>query len=293
VAIPRTQIERPLPWLWMALAAGTALVALLVAYMLMRLLNRPLRQLAGAAASVGRGQYPQPLQADGPDEIRALGGAFNQMLSDLKRTDAERAVLLAGVSHDLRTPLARMRLGVELLHGEAELKTDMSKDIEEMDAIVNQFLDFARGAGDERTRIGDLSTLLREVCDSYARRGTALKLELGAIAPLALRPIAFKRALTNLIDNAIKYGGGEIEVRAGQLDGSVGISVLDRGPGIPAAEIERMVRPFTRLESARTGAGGAGLGLAIVDRIAQLHGGKLTLLPRASGGLEARIELPR
>jgi two-component system, OmpR family, osmolarity sensor histidine kinase EnvZ len=292
VSIPRKEIERPLPWLWIASATASALSAILLAYVLVRRLNRPLAQLSAAAASLGRGQYPRPIESSGPAEIQTLGHAFNQMLSDLKRADAERAVLLAGVSHDLRTPLTRMRLGIELLQGDGELKVDLGRDIDEMEAIVSQFLAFARGESDEPPLSGDLNALVREVCEGYVRRGVNLQLERAGVTTLQFRPIALKRALGNLIDNALKYGGGDITVTTTSAGARATISVLDRGPGIPADQVERMLRPFTRLESARTGATGAGLGLAIVERVAALHGGRLDLSARDGGGLAARIELP-
>jgi two-component system osmolarity sensor histidine kinase EnvZ len=230
----------------------------------------------------------------GPVEIRTLASAFNQMASDLKRLDEERAFLLAGVSHDLRTPLSRIRLGLEMLdeRGEASLKADMVQDIEDIDAAISQFLDFARLA-DAETIVadGDLNALVRSVVTRYERSGRNVALQLSPLPPLALRPVAIQRLIANLIDNALRHSGTAVEVRTAAEGTVAAVEVLDRGPGIPRDQAAHMLQPFTRLETARTGPG-TGLGLAIVNRIARMHGGEVHLLPREGGGLRARVELP-
>lgn len=264
-------------------------------YLLMVRVNRPLRALAGAAAEIGAGKTPPPVDEKGPSEIRALSHAFNQMNADLQQIDSNRAMLLAGISHDLRTPLSRLRLGVEMLGsaGDGALKDGMIHDIEDIDAIINQFLDFAREGGNEPSHEGeDLNQIVHSVCERYSRSGRPIRTRLGALPPLTLKPTATQRIITNLVDNAVRYGGGDVEVATERVGDRAVVRVLDRGPGIPESEIARVMQPFTRLEAARSGAKGSGLGLAIVERAARMHGGKVSLLRREGGGLEARIEFP-
>lgn len=294
VMLPRARLERNEPLRWVGWGAFVLLLALAGAYLVVARINRPLRELTRAAAQVGQGRIPPPVEESGPAEIRTLAGAFNQMATDLKRLDDERALLLAGVSHDLRTPLSRIRLGLEMLDekGEAGLKEGIERDIEDIDAAIGQFLDFARVTDTEpETAEGDLNALVRSVAERYARLHKTVTIQLAAVPPLPLRPLAIQRLLDNLIENALRHGGGAVEIATGRSDAGAFVEVLDRGPGIPPGEIDRMLRPFTRLDAARGGAG-TGLGLAIVERIARAHGGTVRLLPREGGGLRARVELP-
>ena len=169
----------------------------------------------------------------------------------------------------------------------------MIHDIEDMDAIINQFLDFAREGGNEPSRAGeDLNQIVSNVCDRFSRTGQEIRMRLGDLPPLSLKPTATQRMVTNLVDNAMRYGGGEVEVRTEHVGACAVMRVLDRGPGIPDNEFSRVMQPFTRLEASRAGGKGSGLGLAIVERAARMHGGNVKLLGREGGGLEARIELP-
>jgi two-component system osmolarity sensor histidine kinase EnvZ len=214
--------------------------------------------------------------------------------SDLKRLDEERALLLAGVSHDLRTPLSRIRLGVEMMDdkGDDALRTGMIQDIADIDAAINQFLDFARiTEGEAAMPDGDLNAIVREVCERYVRSGKDVTTQYETLPPLKLRPLAAHRLIANLVDNGLRHGNSHVEVSTAKQGGAAVLEVLDRGPGIPPDQAERMLQPFTRMNSARSDAG-TGLGLAIVDRIARLHGGRVQLLPRDGGGLRVRVELP-
>jgi two-component system osmolarity sensor histidine kinase EnvZ len=216
------------------------------------------------------------------------------MAADLARLDADRALLLAGVSHDLRTPLARLRLGLEMVGAsDPKLKANMVQDVEDMDAAIGQFFDFARDENKEpATADADLNAIVRRAAARRTPAGHAPpQLDLGVVPPLALRSVAIERLVGNLIENAVRHGGEEVSIRTRAEGNEVVLSVLDRGPGIPPREVERLMQPFTRLDVAR-GTPGAGLGLAIVDRIARLHGGRVELLPRAGGGTEARVALP-
>jgi two-component system, OmpR family, osmolarity sensor histidine kinase EnvZ len=267
-------------------------VLLASAYAFARYLARPLRELSAAVASVGVGRPPPPLPEMGPSEIVALNRGFNQMLANLRQMEQDRAVLLAGVSHDLRTPLARLRLGTEVGGLDENTRQGMVEDIEEMDKIINQFLDFARDEHDSSREACDLNELLAGLVERYRRAGRELRFSPGALPALALRPTACSRLAANLIDNALRYGAPPVEVATRREGASIILEVSDCGPGIAPEQIERLKRPFTRGDPARSGAPGAGLGLAIVERIARLHGGALELLPRTGGGLIARVTLP-
>jgi len=294
VMLPRARLEATHPLRWIGWGVVVLILALTGAYLAVARINRPLRALTRAAAQMGQGRVPPPVEVTGPVEISTLASAFNKMAADIKRLDDERALLLAGVSHDLRTPLSRIRIGLEMLHepGNGSLKADMVQDIEDIDAAIRQFLDFARLADTEAAVAeGDLNALVRDLAGRYARAGHDLALQLSPVPALPLRPAAIQRLMSNLIDNALRHSGTTVDIKTGVAGGLAVIEVLDRGPGIPPDQAERMLQPFTRLEGARTGPG-TGLGLAIVDRIARMHGGSVRLLPRDGGGLQARVELP-
>jgi two-component system osmolarity sensor histidine kinase EnvZ len=291
--MPRARLERPFPWGWFAWGAVLLAFAVAGAYLVVRRVNQPLKALAEAAESIGRGETPPRIEEAGPTEIRGVARSFNAMSDGLKRLESDRALLLAGVSHDLRTPLARLRLGVELTpDADPKLKSEMCSDIEAMDAIIGQFLDFVKLDAAESPRPdADLNALLQKAVDDSARDGEAPTLSLSPLPPMPLRAVAIQRLVSNLLANARRHGRPPVELRTRRERGSAVLSVLDRGPGIPASEAARMLQPLTRLDSAR-GSGGSGLGLAIADRVARLHGGRVELLPREGGGLEARVTLP-
>jgi two-component system, OmpR family, osmolarity sensor histidine kinase EnvZ len=290
--IPRGRIERQIALRWLGWGALALALSLFAAYFLVSRLNRPLRALAQAAGAIGEGKTPEPLSEAGPDEIRTLSRAFNQMSRDLARLDEDRALILAGVSHDLRTPLSRLRLGLEMSGADSQLKDGMTSDIEEMDRIINQFLDFARTDGGEVPRGADLATIAADVAEHYHRHGRSVATDLAAVPELQLQAMAMRRVVLNLVDNALRYGEKDVGIVVRAEDHSVVLEVADRGPGIPPSEAERLKQPFTRLEVARSDKGGAGLGLAIADRVVRAHGGALALLPRPGGGLIAEIRIP-
>lgn len=290
--LPRERAERNMAGQWLGWGAVSLVLALAAAWLLVSRINRPLKAMTGAARAVGRGERPPSLAESGAEEVRLLARAMNQMNADLERLEADRAEVLAGISHDLRTPLARLRLAVEMGVEDSSLQQGMSDDIGQMDDIIGQFLDYARGEEQEATERLDAGELLYSVASRYAARGQPLALAVQPLPALPLRPRALERAVVNLIDNALKYGGKEVTLAAQSTGGNVILEVLDRGPGIPLAEVERLKRPFTRREAARSDTTGTGLGLAIVERIARLHGGCLDLLPREGGGLIARLTLP-
>jgi len=294
VAFPRNRVDRDntdalLYWMFAGVAIAIAATAL-IAWRL----NRPLAGLAKAAEDLGRGGDPPPIPESGPSEIRAVAQAFNRMKESLKKEERERTTFLAGVSHDLRTPLARLRLDVEMLDGRVDPATQkgMVADIEDMNAIIDQFIDFARSEATEAYAPVNLSSLARDCAERAARAGAAVKCELADTPVLMLRPLAAQRLVDNLIQNAIRHGGGEVLVRTATAAREVALAVLDRGPGIPAHEVARLKEPFTRRDEARSGRSGAGLGLAIVARIAKAHGARFDLAPREGGGLAATVTFP-
>jgi len=294
VAMPRVPIERTLPKQLIAWVGASLVLALFGAWFIAWRINRPLKALAANAQSIGRGGQPAPLAEYGAEEIRSLIRSFNRMNQDLAQLNQERTVMLAGISHDLRTPLARLRLAVEMQEGKTDEKqrAGMVQDIADLDAIIGQFLAFARGAENETSVAGDLNQLITETRERYARSGQQLKLELGALPSLSLRPLAMQRLIANLVDNALRHGGDDITISTEHSGNEICLSVLDRGPGIAPEQAASALQPFSRLNAARSGHAGAGLGLAIVDQIARMHGGKVELLPRAGGGLEVRVSLP-
>ena len=290
VMLPRERFEPEFGVQWLGGGLALLVLALVGASMIASNLSRPLGAIAAAAGEVGRGQAPAPLAESGPREMRTVSRAFNRMAGDLAAMERERAMVLAGISHDLRTPLSRLRLALEMSGADKASAEGMGADMEEIDKVIAQFLAFARGE-DEAQTVGDLDSLIREVAEGYQKREQAVSFQPAGIAPLRFAPLAISRAVSNLVDNAIRYAPGPIEIQACESPGRVVIEVLDHGPGVPASEAERLKRPFTRLDESRGGLGGAGLGLAIVDRIARAHGGSLELAAREGGGLVARLEL--
>lgn len=291
VRIPRERLERRIAVRWFAWGVLALALALVAAYFIVSRVSRPLRSLASAAGEIGRGLTPQPVPEDGAEELRTLARAFNQMSQDLTRLERERAEILAGVSHDLRTPLARLRLGIEMSGQDEGLREGMQVDIEEMDRIIGQFLDYAKLNGSEEAQQTDLARLVDEVAERYRKLGSPISAQ---TEPLSLnaRPLMLRRAVANLIDNALRHAGSAVEVALRRQDGEAVIEVMDRGPGIPEEHRERLKQPFTRLDSSRGDSGGSGLGLAIVDRVVLTHGGRFELAAREGGGLAARLYLP-
>lgn len=291
VVMPRVKADDALPWQWLGWGGVVALLSLLGAWALVARINRPLTEVARAATVIGRGGTAPFVAERGPSETRALARAVNQMAQDLTAQERDRSLLLAGVSHDLRTPLARLRLGIELNCRDDAEREAMAADLESMDRTIGQFLDFARP---EKTDVApaDVNAIATELVQQFAARGVAVTAELAPLPPVAVWPDALRRAVLNLLENAAAYGGGDVTLRTARVADDLVISVLDRGPGIPEAALEAVKRPFHRLDAARGNAGGSGLGLAIVERIARLHGGSLSLANRQGGGLEARLTIP-
>lgn len=294
VVIPKLHVERRFPWQWLGWGALVLMLSLAGAYFIAARINRPLHLLMNAADRLRNGELPEKLPEGSFDELREVNNTFNEMAASLAELDAERTLILAGVSHDIRTPLARLRLSVEMLPDDscASLKSGMVQDIADMDNIIHQFLDFVKGVEGEPTQLIDINTLLQAVHDRQSRAGRDLVVQLAPTYVVPIRPLAMQRLLDNLVGNAYAYGHGNVRIASKLTTEYIVISVFDNGPGIPETHVEKLLRPFERLDTARSNAGGSGLGLAIADRIAKLHKGKLELINRPEGGLEARLSIP-
>ncbi len=295
VTIPSARLMKQPAFEWVAWGIAVLFVALIGAFLLASRLSIPLRHLTHAAQMVGSGKTP-PIQPEtGPVEIALVARAFNQMTGDLARAEADRELILASVSHDLRTPLARLRLGVEMSGAPAPEVSAMVADIEEMDRIIGQFLDYGREKAQNTLEEVELSELVEKTIEPYRLRGSKINFTAPGQIFVQGAELSLRRALANLIDNALRYAGAneplDIDVFV-ENNEEVVIQVADRGPGIPESQIERLKRPFTRLESARSNTKGAGLGLAIVERALRNQDGRLEFDQRPGGGLIARIHLP-
>ncbi len=296
--LDRDRVEGSSGVQWVGWGAVTLLLSLLGAMMISGLINQPLARLTAATRAIANGQRPAPLPERGPTEIRETNHSFNQMVDDLDRVESDRAVVLAGISHDLRTPLARMQLEVEMAGLQEDARKGMQSDLEQMDAIIGQFLDYARPTDSAQFVQIDMSALMKQTAQEIARLPDVLiNMAIEENATIFGNPTDITRIVNNLIENARRYGkkGDDNHVDidlACRIDGDkVIVEIADHGTGVPGVEIERLLRPFTRLDQARGQANGAGLGLAIVDRIVKRHGGKLHLSNRNDGGLVVQITL--
>lgn len=274
--------------MWMV---GSSLILFAVAVVFMRNQIRPIRRLAAAADSFGKGSDAPGFKPEGAVEVRLAASAFIRMRDRIQRQVSQRTEMLAGVSHDLRTPLTRMRLQLAMMPGGEDAEA-LRQDIAEMEQMLEGYLAFARGEGTEQAQPIDLDRLLREVTSDARRGGQRIVLRAEEPMTVVLRPNAFKRALTNLVQNACRYGKS-VEVSARQLEGQVEITIDDDGPGIPPEKRAEVFKPFFRLEGSRNPmTGGVGLGLTIARDIVLGHGGELILGDAPQGGLRATVLIP-
>jgi signal transduction histidine kinase len=271
----------------------TLIMVTAVVMIAVRQVTRPLQQLAAAADTLGNDLDAPPLTENGPTETRRAAQAFNRMQARIKRLVDERASALAAVSHDLRTPLTRLRLRAELVTDD-RLRDQMAADLDSMAAMIDATLDYLRGLQDsEALRPIDMNALLQSLAEDAAVLGKTISVEGLAQAPYYGRLSGLRRALQNLIDNAIKYGHGA-QLRIEDAADALRLVVEDEGPGIAPAELTRVTEPYYRPDASRSReTGGVGLGLSIVSDIALMHGGQLLLANRPQGGLSATLILPR
>ncbi len=268
----------------LGIMSATFMLALAGAVLIQRRINRPLRQLVAATKQVGEGQPPHGLPERAPTEIASLVEGFQHMSHRLSQHEKEREVMLAGVSHDVRTPLTKISLGLAMINpraGEEDLIAGMERQVASIDAIVGQFIDFARLGGGETLQRLHVDDFVRQWFRGHAGDVKEMSVRLDADCQAWISPVALRRALDNLVQNAQRYAPGPLSIETRVVRDEVEILVVDCGPGVPAAELARVREPFQRLDEARAGHPGAGLGLAIVERVAALHRGRVHYFSRA------------
>ena len=289
--VPLSRLFSSSTYVFILYMVGTSLVLFAVATVFMRNQVRPLGRLASAADLFGKGLDVPDFKLQGATEVRQAAVAFNRMRARIQRQIIQRTEMLAGVSHDLRTPLTRMKLQLAMLVDGPEIE-ELRGDVAEMERMVEGYLAFARGEGTEKPAETDLGTLLRDVVGDARRSGTAVDLHVEDRLVALVRPNALRRCLANLISNAARFAS-QVWIRAGQVGDTIEITVDDDGPGIPEGQREEVFRPFFRLEGSRNPlTGGIGLGLTIARDVVRSHGGELVLLDAPTGGVRARLSLP-
>jgi signal transduction histidine kinase len=257
-----------------------------------RRVARPLSQLAASASAAARGGAASRVPEEGPDDVQRAARAFNAMTDQVRRTLESQRQLLSAVGHDLRTPITAMRINSEFIEDE-ELRERIQKNLEELQELTEAVLSAARGAGGEPMRKIDLAALIDSLCTDLEELGKPVSWEARDAAPVNCRPNEIRRAVRNLIENAVAYGN-KAEVRLDATNGRYDVIVEDEGPGIPEADRQRVFEPFVRLEASRsTETGGSGLGLTLVKAIAEGHGGAIAFENKPERGLRARLSLPR
>lgn len=278
------------PFIIIAWIIGVPLMAITAIVILVRQLNRPLKRLELAALRVAKGQHSTMLETRrGPSEIRAVNAAFNQMTYDIQQATKDRTVMLAGISHDLRTPLTRLRLTAEIM-ADKDLAEGMILDIQDMDEILEQFISFMRDGSDEALELIDINHILSEVAAQFATQ-TEIEFHPEPLPEVLIRRLAVKRMVGNLVNNALRYGQAPIVLSAMEGRQQLIIRVRDHGHGVVESQIPDLLQPFVRGDSART-TQGTGLGLAIVSRIVKMHKGTLDIRNHPEGGLEVSVSLP-
>ena len=289
VEAPRKRLYATTIYLFVLWVVGSALLLFAVAAMFLRIQVRAIRRLAEAAEAFGMGRDRGPIKPEGATEVRQVAAAFNRMQERIRRFLSQRTEMLAGVSHDLRTPLTRLRLALAVLPPHPDMRqdvADMTADVEEMERMVGGYLAFARGEGSEQAQPVDLTALLEDVASAARRAGAQVELDGPAELTLNLRPDAARRAVTNLVDNARRHAR-QVRLSVEPQERGVQVIVDDDGPGIAPERRESVFRPF------ESGAlGGTGLGLTIARDIVRAHGGDIVLGDSPLGGLRARMRLP-
>ncbi|MCH2086707.1 MULTISPECIES: two-component system sensor histidine kinase EnvZ [Pseudoalteromonas] len=270
-------------------------LSVLGGWLFARHLNRPLKALQQAAVKVGVGDFSTKLEEQGSTEVIEVTRAFNQMSRGIAALENDRRLLMAGVSHDLRTPLTRIRLATEMMSDDEDyLREGIIHDIEDMNAIIDQFIEYLRHHKREELELEDLNAIVSEVVEAEQKHHRTITFkENPSLSEVPVSMVAIKRVVTNMIENAIRYSDGDIEVetRVSSNKKFAIVVVNDHGPGIPESELETVFEPFKQGDAAR-GSEGSGLGLAIIKRIVDMHGGRVQLLNRPEGGLSAQIYLP-
>jgi len=291
VMLPVSSAITHLSWSVIAQLLTLAAFPALGAWLIQRHTAGRLQRLARAAATMESGAWPEPVPVDGPLELATVADTFNRMVTSLAEMDATRAEMLAGISHDIRTPLTKLRMAIAAPESFDAPSASAERFVAEIDAIVEQFIDFARGWDSEPSAPGDLTELVRQLAADYVGLGYTFKLSLTPLPAVMFRPIGIQRLLMNLMHNAVTYGQVGLAVQSWVETGYVALSIEDAGPGVPEAQLPILKRPFIRGPQSNQPPG-TGLGLAIAERIARQHGGRLDLSLRAGGGLAVALRLP-
>ena len=291
VFVSRERLFSSTTYIFVMWMVGTSMVLFAIASIFMRNQVRPIRRLAAAAAGFGKGRDVPDIKPEGATEIRTAAAAFNLMRERIQRSIVQRTEMLAGVSHDLRTPLTRMKLQLAML-GDGEEIAALKADLAEMENMVEEYLAFARGEGTEAVVDADIRELLDDVVAGARREGASIDIDSDPALVVPVRPNAFRRCVTNLVANAMVHAD-HVAVRASRDGDAIEVTIDDDGPGIPSEEREEVFKPFYRLDSARNlDAGGTGLGLTIARDVMRGHGGDLRLEKAPAGGVRARLRLP-
>lgn len=288
---------------WLGWASVVGVLSLLGAAFISSLINLPLARLTAAARVIAKGERPAPLPEKGSQEIIEANRSFNQMVDDLAQVEKDRAVILAGISHDLRTPLARMQLELEMANLSTDAREGMQSDIAQMDAIIGQFLDYAKPTEAASFVPVDLSALLADSAQNAIRiPSLRVTYDLDDGVQVMGNETDLRRVVSNVVENARRYGRTpgldiveidfSLHVRATPQGRRAVVEIADHGPGVPDDQINQLLKPFTRLDTARGQANGAGLGLAIVERVVSRHNAELTVRNREGGGLLVQLALP-
>jgi two-component system osmolarity sensor histidine kinase EnvZ len=296
IGFPKERLNVDPPRMLLLALLATVILTLFTALILARRITRPLAHFSRAAQRIGEGNLPESFPETGIRELSGLAAAFNQMALQVRELLANRTTMLAGISHDLRTPLARMRLAIEMLPEgtDPKLVARLQHDVDEMNQLIGEFLALSRELQKETPQQIDIDELLQELADNARDAGAQVEYEPSGSTPVTVGALSLRRVLTNLVGNAARYGGGTLTIARDIAEKEIVIRVMDRGPGIPAHELENVFRPFYRLETSRSNAtGGSGLGLAIARQLADTNGWKIELLARPGGGTEARLTIPQ
>jgi two-component system osmolarity sensor histidine kinase EnvZ len=298
IGFPHDHVGARPPTALFMLIAGAGIITLITSLLLVRRLTRPLARLARATSRFGRGERPESLPEEGPEELMLLARNFNRMTDQIRQLLTNRTTLLGGISHDLRTPIAQLQLAIELLHDDKDqaLLDGMRRDLKQMDQLIGRTLELARGledSGREREE-RDLAALVAETLSHFTHREKTIDWSAPPPCIRPISPVALHRVLANLLENALRYGGDQpLVVQLQCRENAAQIDILDRGPGIPEEQLEAVFQPFYRLEGSRSQAtGGSGLGLAIVRQLCDRHGWGIELKPREGGGTDACLTIP-
>jgi two-component system osmolarity sensor histidine kinase EnvZ len=289
--VPRKRIASSTTTVFVVWMVGASIILIGIGAVFLRNQMKPIRRLGRAAEAFGKGRPIPPIKPEGATEVRQATAAFLDMQERIQRQMQQRTEMLSGVSHDLRTPLTRMKLELAMMPA-SDVRENLESDIQQMERMIEEYLAFVRGEGGEAARRVGLDDIVKEVVEESRRQGARVQCTTTGDLMLEVRPSAMKRCLTNLVENAARFGS-MIEVSARRLERTIELTVDDNGPGIPKDERENVFKPFVRLDHSRNPAtGGAGLGLSIARDIVHAHGGEIALLESPRGGLRVRLTIP-